>query len=71
MANVFENINQTGTEKSQEQGLEALKESGKKQIRALDSMLEKDEIKDNVAVQALRAVQEGTLRIISGQDKAE
>lgn len=70
MVNVFENPS-AGAERSFEQKSEVLKQAGEKQIRALDSMLKKGEIKDGAAVQALRAIQEGTLRIVSGQDKAE
>lgn len=70
MANAFETVS-SEPKKSFEQETGMLKEAGERQIRALDSMLEKGEIKDQAAVQALRAVQEGTLRIISGQDKAE
>ena len=69
MANAFETV-PSEPKKSFEQETGILKEAGEKQIRVLDSMLEKGEIKDQAAVQALRAVQEGTLRIISGQDKA-
>jgi len=74
MDNLFEKAAPVSNEQadaSKEREMKEFTESGEDQARTLKGMVESGEIKDEAAVEAARAIAQGTLRIIRGEDKAE